>query len=143
MTDLSYADTLIQRILASTRTIAVVGASANADRPSHEVMHFLQNKGYRVIPVNPGLAGKTLLGEEVYASLTDIPGTIDMVDIFRASDAVPPIVDEAILIGARTVWMQLGVRHDEAAAKAEGSGLTVVMNRCPKIELLRLAGQKH
>jgi O-acetylhomoserine (thiol)-lyase len=136
-----YTDAMLRRILGSVRTIAMVGASSNWNRPSYFVMKYLQNKGYRVIPVNPGTAGKDLLGERVYASLRDIPDPIDMVDVFRASDAVGPIVEDAIAIGARVVWMQLGVRNDAAAARAEAAGLEVVMNRCPKIEFGRLGGE--
>ena len=134
----AYSDAKLRRILAATRTIALVGASANWNRPSYFVMKYLMNKGYRVIPVNPGLAGQTLLEQKVFASLADIPEPVDMVDVFRAVEAVPAIVDEAIAIGAKVVWMQLGIRHDEAAAKAEAAGLEVVMDRCPKIEFGRL-----
>jgi O-acetylhomoserine (thiol)-lyase len=136
-----YTDARLRGILSSVRTIAMVGASANWNRPSYFVMKYLQQKGYRVIPVNPGTAGKDQLGERVYASLRDIPDKIDMVDVFRASDQVGPVVDDAIAIGAKVVWMQLGVRNDEAAAKAEAAGLQVVMNRCPKIEYGRLGGE--
>ncbi len=136
-----YSDAKIRRILATVRTIAMVGASTNWNRPSYFVMKYLQGKGYRVIPVNPGAAGQELQGERVYASLRDIPDKIDMVDIFRASDAVPPIVEDAIAIGAKVVWMQLGVRNDAAAARAEAAGLDVIMNRCPKIEFGRLGGE--
>jgi O-acetylhomoserine (thiol)-lyase len=136
-----YSDAKLRRILASVRTIAMVGASSNWNRPSYFVMKYLQNKGYRVIPVNPGTAGQEQLGEKIYASLRDIPDTIDMVDVFRASDAAGPIVDDAIAIGAKIVWMQLGVRNDEAAAKGEAAGLEIVMNRCPKIEFGRLGGE--
>ena len=104
-------------------------------------MKYLQSKGFRVIPVNPGLAGQELMGEKVYSSLKDIPDAIDMVDVFRNSDAVPPIVDDAIAIGAKVVWMQLGVRNDAAATKAEAAGIEVIMNRCPKIEFGRLSGE--
>ncbi|MDE2006032.1 MAG: O-acetylhomoserine aminocarboxypropyltransferase [Rhodospirillales bacterium] len=136
-----YPDAKLRRILSSVRRIALVGASANWNRPSYFVMKYLQGKGYRVIPVNPGLAGQDLLGERVYASVRDIPEAVDMVDIFRASNQVGPIVDDAIAAGARVVWMQLGVRNDEAGAKAEAAGLEVVMNRCPKIEFGRLGGE--
>ncbi len=144
MTDLAplnYPDAKLIRILGAVKTIAIVGVSSNWNRPSYFVMKYLQSQGLPVIPVNPGLAGQELLGETVYASLRDIPDKIDMVDVFRNSDAVPPIVDDAIAIGAKVVWMQLGVRHDEAAAKAEAAGIEVVMNRCPKIEFGRLCGE--
>lgn len=137
----TYADDYIGGILNDVKTIAVVGASSNPSRPSYYVMKYLKRKGYRCIPVNPGLAGQELLGETAYASLGDIPVPIDMVDCFRASEAIPPIVDEAIDIGAKVIWMQLGVRHDGAAATAEAAGLKVVMNRCPKIEYGRLSGE--
>src|SRR5271168_791131 len=136
-----YSDAQLRAILERVRTIAMVGASPNWNRPSYFVMKYLQGKGYRVVPVNPAIAGQMLLGEKVYASLRDIPEPIDMVDIFLASDQVPPIVDEAIAVGARVVWMQLGVRNDLAAAKAEAAGLDVIMNRCPKIEFGRLGGE--
>jgi len=136
-----YSDAKIRRILSTVRTIAMVGASSNWNRPSYFVMKYLQGKGYRVIPVNPGTAGQEQLGEKIYASLRDIPDKIDMVDIFRASDQVEPIVEDAIAIGAKVVWMQLGVRNDEAAARAESAGIEVVMNRCPKIEFGRLGGE--
>ncbi|WP_425449904.1 CoA-binding protein [Virgifigura deserti] len=140
-----YPDEHLRRILRSVKTIAMVGASPDWNRPSAFVMEYLQSKRYRVIPVNPTAAGRTINGETCYAALTDIPqesaGRIDMVDIFRRSDKVGPIVDEAVAIGASVVWMQIGVRNDEAAAKAEAAGLTVVMNRCPKIEYGRLHGE--
>jgi O-acetylhomoserine (thiol)-lyase len=138
---IAYADAKLRRILSSVRTIAMVGASTNWNRPSYFVMKYLQGKGYRVIPVNPGAAGQDLQGERVYASLRDIPEPIDMVDIFRPSDAVPPIVEEAIAIGAKVVWMQLGIRNDAAAARAEAAGIEVIMDRCPKIEFGRLGGE--
>ena len=137
----AYADDYIGKILNEVNSIAVVGASSNSSRPSYYVMKYMKRKGYRVIPVNPGLAGQELLGEIVYASLLDIPEPVDMVDCFRSSEAIPPIVDDAIKIGVNTVWMQLGVRHDSAAAKAEVAGLKVVMNCCPKIEFGRLSGE--
>jgi len=140
-TALVYPDATLRRILATVKTIAMVGASANSTRPSFFVMKYLQNKGYRVIPVNPGLAGQTLSGEMVYASLAEVPDPVDMVDMFRAASAAPAIVDDAIAIGAKVVWMQLGIRHDEAAAKAQAAGLEVVMDRCPKIEFGRLCGE--
>jgi O-acetylhomoserine (thiol)-lyase len=136
-----YADAKIRRILSTVRTIAMVGASTNWNRPSYFVMKYLQGKGYRVIPVNPAAAGQELQGEHVYASLHDIPDKIDMVDIFRPSDQAPPIVEEAIAIGAKVVWMQLGIRNDDAAARAEAAGIEVIMNRCPKIEFGRLGGE--
>lgn len=135
---LDYSDAFLRQVLQSVRTIAVVGISANPDRPSHYVAQYMQDKGYRIIPVNPGLAGQTLLGETVMADLGAIAETVDMVDIFRNSEAAGPIADQAIAIGAKVVWMQQGVRHDEAAARAEAAGLRVVMDRCPKMELARL-----
>lgn len=138
----TYTDDFIRKILTETKIIALVGASEKPSRDAYHVMAFLQKCGYRVIPVNPGLAGKILHGETVYARLADIPrqetGAIDMVDIFRNSDAALGITEEAISIGAKTVWMQLGVVNEEAADKARAAGLQVVMNRCPKIETGRL-----
>ncbi len=136
-----YSDSKLRAILRRVRTIAMVGASANWNRPSYFVMKYLQGKGYRVIPVNPGTAGQEQLGEKIYASLRDIPDKIDMVDIFRASEQVGPIVEDAIAIGANVVWMQLGIRNDEAAARAEAASIEVIMNRCPKIEFGRLGGE--
>lgn len=132
------SDNDIRALLQGVKTIAMVGASANPMRDSHGVMAFLQHQGYRVIPVNPGLSGQELLGEKVAVSLADIDSPIDMVDIFRNSEAAGPVVDEAIAAGAKAVWMQLGVINPDAAARAEAAGLTVVMNRCPKIEIPRL-----
>jgi len=131
-------DRLLIKVLKETRIIALVGASANPHRPSHEVMAYLQNYGYRVIPVNPGLSGQTLLSETVYAHLEDIPEPIHMVDIFRNSAQAGAYVDAAITIGARTAWMQLGVQDDDAAERGRAAGLTVIMDRCPKIEIPRL-----
>lgn len=136
----SYDDAYIGAILRDTRVIAMIGASPNWNRPSYFAMKYLQSKGYRVIPVNPAAAGQEILGETVHATLEDVPGPVDMVDIFRNSQAAGPIVDAAIARGAKVVWMQLGVRNDEAAARAEAAGLKVVMNRCPKIEFGRLSG---
>ncbi len=142
MQQLAYPDAQILGILHAAKTIAMVGASANWNRPSYFAMKYLQEKGYRVIPVNPGQAGKELLGERVYASLSEIPDPFQMVDIFRASSAVGPIVEEAIQLkearGIKVIWMQLGVINHEAAAEAEAAGLTVIMDRCPKIEFGRL-----
>ncbi len=137
----NYSDEYIGDILAETKTIAVVGASDNVVRPSYMVMKYLKRKGYRVIPVNPGKAGNELLGETVYASLKDIKDPVDMVDCFRASDAIPGIVEEAKAINAKVIWTQLGVYHSEAARDAEEAGMKVVMNRCPKIEFGRLSGE--
>ena len=137
----TYADEYIGGILNDVKTIAVVGASSNPSRPSYYVMKYMKRKGYRCIPVNPGLAGQELLGETAYGSLSDIPVPVDMVDCFRASEAIPPIVEEAIAINAKVIWMQLGVRHDAAAKTAEAAGIKVVMNRCPKIEYGRLSGE--
>src|SRR6202140_5318338 len=136
-----YSDAQLRAILERVRTIAMVGASSNWNRPSYFVMKYLQGKGYRVIPVNAGLAGQELLGEKVYASLRDIPEPVDMVDVFRSSKEAPKIVEDAIAIGAPVVWMQLGIRNDEAAAVAEAAGIEVIMNRCPKIEFGRLGGE--
>lgn len=139
----SYDNAYIAGILNSVRTIAIVGASANDVRPSFFVTKYLIDKGYDVYPINPGHAGKEILGRMTYARLADVPVAIDMVDIFRASNAVPPIVDEALALDPlpKAIWMQLTVRHDEAAAKAEAQGIKVVMNRCPKIEYAKLSGE--
>ncbi len=133
-----YSDDYLRGIFAAVKTIALVGASPRPDRASNRVMSFLQRKGFRIIPVNPQIAGTTLNGETVYAALADIPEAIDMVDVFRRSDQVAPVVDEAIAKGAKIVWTQLDIRDDVAAAKAEAAGLNVVMNRCPAIEMPRL-----
>ncbi|MCB2117429.1 MAG: CoA-binding protein [Rhodobacteraceae bacterium] len=138
-------DDTLRDILKTTRVVAVVGVSPNPVRPSFYVARYLGLKGYRVIPVNPGHAGQEILGQRVYGSLAEIPkdARVDMVDIFRRSEAVPGIVEEALaeLPDLRTVWMQIGVEHAEAAAKAEAAGLRVVQNRCPKIEYQRLFGE--
>jgi uncharacterized protein len=134
----SYPDSYLRDILTSVRTIAVVGASPRRERPSHRVMGYLQRHGYRTIPVNPNAAGDAINGEIVYACLADVPEAIDMVDVFRRPDAAGGVVDEAIAAGAKVVWMQLGVRDDDAASRAEVRGLKVVMNRCPAIEIPRL-----
>lgn len=131
-------DAEIQDLLSKAKTIALVGASADPTRDSHQVMAFLQGHGYRVIPVNPGLAGQSLLGERVYADLESIPDAIDVVDIFRKSDAAGAIVDAAIARGAKAVWLQLGVRDPAAIQRAKAAGLRAVMDRCPKIEIRRL-----
>ena len=133
----------LRDILQNVKTIALVGASANVVRPSYIVMKYLLGKGYDVIPVNPGLAGQVLLDKTVHASLGDIPVAIDMVDIFRNSDAAAGIVEDALQLTPRpqVIWMQLGVRNDEAAARAEAHGLRVVMNRCPKMEYGKLSGE--
>jgi uncharacterized protein len=131
-------DETILKILRETRTIAVVGASDKPARPSYGVMGFLKREGYRVIPVNPGRAGQVIHGEPVYAALGEAPGAIDMVDIFRKSSEVGPVVDEAIRIGAKFVWMQLGIIDEAAAARARAAGLLVVMDHCPAIEIPRL-----
>src|SRR3954454_22584699 len=140
-----YSDAQIRSILERVRTIALVGASSNWNRPSYFVMKYLQGKGYRVVPVNPGIAGQQLLGETVYASLRDIPPDlaeqIDMIDMFRPSAEAPKVVEDAIAIGAPILWMQLGIRNDSAAETAEKAGIEVVMNRCPKIEFGRLGGE--
>lgn len=141
MTHDRYDDAYLREILRGTKTIAMAGASPNWNRPSYFVMKYLQSAGFRVIPVNPVAAGQKILGETALADLSDIKDPIDMVDVFRNSEAAGPIVDQAIAMGAKSVWMQIGVRNDEAAARAEAAGLKVVMNRCPKIEHARLSGQ--
>ncbi|WP_377190043.1 CoA-binding protein [Ruegeria meonggei] len=138
-----YSDPFLRDILQRTKVVAVVGVSMNPVRPSYYVARYLSLKGYRVIPVNPGHAGKLLFGQTVRASLSDITEPVDMVDIFRRSEAVPPIVDDALAAfpNLRTIWMQIGVEHPDAAAKAQAQGVDVVMNRCPKIEYQRLFGE--
>lgn len=142
---LNYDDAYIASILAEHRTFAFVGASANPVRPSAFAMKYLLAKGYTVIPVNPGLAGQVVFGQLAYASLEDVPAPIEVVDVFRNSDAAGAVVDDCIRLkdtkGIKVVWMQLSVRNDEAAKRAEAAGLQVVMNRCPKIEYGRLSGE--
>lgn len=136
-----YSDDYIREILRQTRTIAIVGASSRKTRPSYFAMKYLQKKGFRIIPVNPKEANNLILGELTYSNLMEISDEVDMVDIFRNSDAAGAITDQAISLGVKTVWMQLGVRNDEAAARAEAANIRVVMNRCPKIEYGRLSGE--
>ena len=137
----SYSDTFIRGILDEVRSLAVVGASANWNRPSYFAMKYLKQKGFRIFPVNPAAAGQTILGEPVAASLDDIREKIDLVDVFRPAAECEQIAEDAVRIGARVLWMQLGIRNDAAARYAEDAGLTVVMNRCPKIEYARLNGE--
>ncbi len=141
----SYPDSYIAEILRDARTFALVGASANAARPSFFVTRYLLSKGYTVYPVNPGHAGGEILGQKVYASLDEVPAPVDVVDIFRNAKAAAEITRAAIRLkdklGIRVIWMQLGIRNDEAAAEADAAGLKVVMNRCPKIEYGRLSGE--
>jgi predicted CoA-binding protein len=137
----AYTDEDLAGIFRRTRTVAMVGASPNWNRPSYFVMKYLQRKGFRVIPVNPVALGQTILGQPVVADLRDITEPVDVVDIFRKPEAVPDIVATAIAIGAKVVWMQLGIRHEAAAAIAEAAGLTVVQDRCMKIEYGRLSGE--
>jgi predicted CoA-binding protein len=140
-----YSDALIARILRSVKTIAMIGASANEMRPSYFAMKYLTDKGFKVVPVNPSVAGKEILGQKVYAKLADVPPAVDMVDIFRNSEAAGLITNEVLAnkdrLGVRVLWMQLGVINEAAAKRAEAAGLTVIMNRCPKIEYGRLSGE--
>ncbi len=139
----NYPDPYIRGILNTVKTIAMVGISPKDNRPSYFAFKYLLDRGYRMIPVNPGQAGKDILGQKVYAKLSDIPEPIDMVDVFRASQFAPAVVDEALALKQKpqVIWMQLGIRNDEAAAKAEAAGVKVVMNRCPKIEYGRLSSE--
>jgi uncharacterized protein len=139
----SYSDAHVLAILESARSIAIVGASPKEVRPSYFVARYLIDKGYLVFPVNPGQGGKLILGRRVYETLADVPEPIDMVDVFRGAEYAPRIVDDALALNPRpsVIWMQLGIRNDEAAAKAEAAGMTVIMNRCPKIEYGRLSGE--
>jgi uncharacterized protein len=136
-----YSDALIGDVLRSTRTIAMLGASPNEDRPSNHVMAFLLSRGFRVIPLNPGQAGKAIHGQLVYADLASIPDAIDMVDVFRPASALPGIADEILALPAlpKYVWTQLEIRDDAVAARLEKNGITVIQNRCPAIEIPRLA----
>ena len=140
-----YGDETLRQILSKVRTFAMVGASANWKRPSFYAMKYLLKKGYRVIPINPGSAGKEILGQQVYASIADYPGDLDMVDIFRSSEDAYDITKDVIANmdekHIKVLWMQLTVRNDKAAELAEDAGLTVIMNRCPKIEFARLSGE--
>jgi predicted CoA-binding protein len=140
-----YPDTLIKQILRTVKTIAMVGASGNSIRPSYFAMMYLLNKGYKVIPVNPSIAGKEILGQTVYASLKDVPAPVDMVDVFREASFAPDIARETIAekdrLGVKIFWMQLGVISPEAEKLAQDAGLTVIMNRCPKIEHGRFSGE--
>jgi predicted CoA-binding protein len=139
----SYDDSYIRGILNTAKTIAMVGVSANVSRPSYFAFKYLLERGFRMIPVNPGLAGRELLGQKAYARLLDIPEPVDMIDVFRAAPYALGIVEEALKMQPRprVIWMQLGIRNDEAAALAEANGLKVVMNRCPKIEYGRLSSE--
>jgi uncharacterized protein len=139
----SYSDDSIRGILSIVKTIAMVGASEKENRPSYFAFKYLLERGYRMIPVNPGHAGETMLGQKTYAKLSDIPEPVDMIDIFRGSQYATAVVQEALALKPRpqVIWMQLGVRNDEAAALAETNGLKVVMNRCPKIEYGRLSSE--
>jgi len=142
---LHYSDEMLRDILSSVRIIAMVGASGDWKRPSYFAMKYLQRRGYRVIPVNPGRAGTVILGETVYATLADVPGQIDMVDVFRASEAALGVAEEAVALVAdkqiKVLWLQLGIRNDAAAELAQAAGMQVIMDRCPKIEFARLSGE--
>lgn len=140
---MTYSDAHLREVLERAKTVAVVGVSANPVRPSYFVARYLGLKGYRVVPINPGLAGQILFGETVYADLASVPDAVDMVDIFRRSEAVPEIVDAALARwpDLQTIWMQIGVTHLAAAAVAESRGVTVIQDRCPKIEYQRLFGE--
>ncbi|MEO0633929.1 MAG: CoA-binding protein [Pseudomonadota bacterium] len=139
----SYPDSLLRDVLKRTKTVAMVGVSTNPVRPSYFVARYLDLKGFSVLPVNPAYGGQTLLGRQIVPDLASLDGPVDMLDIFRRPDAVPDIVDEAlsVLPDLQTIWMQIGVEHGEAAAKAEARGITVIQNRCPKIEYQRLFGE--
>ena len=140
-----YSDDLIKSLLRSVKVIAMVGASGNEMRPSYFAMKYLLSKGFIIHPINPGMEGKEILGQKVYATLKDVPAPVDMVDIFRGAEYAPKIVADALAekerLGFKVVWMQLGVVSEEASAMAEAAGLTVIMDRCPKIEYGRLSGE--
>ena len=138
-----YPDEAIRRILRATKSIALVGASANPARPSYIVLKYLKERGYQMFAINPGLAGQTILDVPVYAALKDLPQAVDMVEIFRNSEAAGPLTDEALALSPlpKVIWMQLSVRNDAAALRAEAKGVEVIMNRCPKIEYGRISGE--
>lgn len=139
MSQFSYSDDVLRKLFGDIKTVALVGASPRGERrASWRVMRFLQQAGYKVYPVNPDAAGQEIHGEKVYATLQDLPEKVDLVDIFRRSSKVAPVVDDAIAVGASYIWMQLDVVDEAAAAKAETAGITVIMDRCPAIELPRL-----
>ncbi len=137
----AYSDGFIRDILSRNRVFALVGASMNKTRPSYFVLKYLTDKGYEIVPVNPGHTGEEILGRKIYARLSDIPHAVDVVDVFREAAAAPDIAREAIAIGAKVLWLQLGIVSEEARRIAEDAGLEVVMNRCPKIEYGRLSGE--
>lgn len=138
-----YSDDHMHNVLTSVKSIAIVGASANEVRPSFFVAKYLASKGYELFPINPGRAGSSIAGAQTYASLADLPGPVDMVDIFRRADAVPSVVDDILALPSlpKVVWMQLAIRHDVSARKLEEKGITVIQDRCPKIEYARLCGE--
>jgi predicted CoA-binding protein len=138
-----YDDSYIHGILNAVKSVAIVGASPKDNRPSHFVVKYLNERGYKVFPINPGQGGGEIANIKAYASLADVPEPIDMIDVFRSSDAVPGVLDEALQLSSlpKVFWMQLGVRHDESAARAEAAGMKVVMDRCPKIEYGRISGE--
>ena len=138
-----FSDGFIESVLTNVKTVAMVGASANASRPSYFVLTYLLNKGYSVAAINPGRAGTTIAGAPVYATLAEAPGPVDMVDVFRAPDAIPDVVSQVLAMDPlpKVLWLQLGIRNDHAVAPAEDAGIKVVQNRCPKIEYGRLSGE--
>jgi predicted CoA-binding protein len=141
--DETYSDAELRKVLGAVKTVAIVGISTNPARPSYFVGRYLGLKGYTVIPINPGHAGKTLFGKTIIDDLENVLQSVDMIDIFRKSEAVPEIVDQALekFQNLKCIWMQIGVQHEAAAAKARARGVTVIMNRCPKIEYQRLFGE--